>query len=233
MKQEAIKCGCVGLAIIVTLTASLWVLVPLLDWFDIPAMEDNTVGMLSCLIIAAICAVIAGVYAYLFWKESAIIRRLVFAILGIFIILLGCKVLAQVEELGVFLFFFFGSIFFSNVALLWGNATTKQCRSMFLRTLCAYIPIILSAVLIFAIMILAVFSDSVILKNIAFSSQPLLLLAGLCITVRLLCSVGAELSRYFSSTIGKSVALLLFSIFSCYTIFVLFAIIGYMQYGIP
>lgn len=210
------------LAIVVTLIASFWVLIPLLDRFGISVMAGGTYSIVHA-IITIVLVVVASVYAYLFWKQSTIIRRTVFAILYIGAFLLGWTVLAlAMQDYGVaFLLLFFVGILLANGALLWSNATVKQCISMLLRTLGAYIPLILLFCLMFALIPFTSLSE----YGVVALSPLLLFLVGLCITLYLLCLAGIKLSRFFSSTEGKGMAVLLFSASSIFTLCVLFFVL--------
>jgi len=215
--------GCLAmLAIVVTLIASFWVLIPLLDRFGISVMAGGTYSIVHA-IITIVLVVVASVYAYLFWKQSTIIRRTVFAILYIGAFLLGWTVLAlAMQDYGVaFLLLFFVGILLANGALLWSNATVKQCISMLLRTLGAYIPLILLFCLMFALIPFTSLSE----YGVVALSPLLLFLVGLCITLYLLCLAGIKLSRFFSSTEGKGMAVLLFSASSIFTLCVLFFVL--------
>ena len=227
--RDAGYSGCLAmLAIIVALIGSLWILVPLLDWLNISFMEGGSHSIIHG-IVTIVLMIAVSVYVCLFWKRSAIIRRTVVAILYLGAFVLGWTVLASAmqDNGAACLLLFFVGILLANGALPCSNATVKQCISMLLRTLGAYVPLILSFCLMLALIPFTRLSE----YEVVVLSPPLLFFVGLCLTLYLLCRVAVKLSRFFSSTEGKSEALLLFSVGSILSLCVLFFILFLISWG--
>jgi hypothetical protein len=216
------------LAFAITFCVAIFVL-PWLHWRCFSGNHIDEFYVDVSIIVAFVLASAAFACTCIFWKNLdslenyAIVRGIsnVIAWTGMILLVIVVIGVASQNWIIAVLVFSFVWVFLVAGALPWTNATEKQCAILFLKSLGAYVPLILSICLMFALIPFTKHSDYEIVTML----PSILFLIGLCTTLCLLCLIGITLCRYFKSVFSKVAELLLFSVAQCIALFILLGVV--------